>query len=142
MTEEAYDTLFDTNAKGAYFTAQKLVPLIVDGGSVVFVTSVANALGVPMISAYAATKAALRSMTRSLAAEFVARGIRSGSATDRPSFPRTPLFGTTPAWNLSIRGYQRFEPIAETQMVSAIPGIVGITPLDGEAWQRQNRKPT
>ena len=83
-SEELYDSLFATNAKGAYFTAQKLAPLIGEGGAIVFITSVANVLGIPMISAYAATKAALRSMTRSLARELLPRGIRVNAVSPGP----------------------------------------------------------
>lgn len=84
MTEETYDQLLAVNAKGAYFTVQKLAPLIVDGGSVVFVTSVANVLGIAMISAYSASKAALRSMTRTLARELLPRGIRVNAVSPGP----------------------------------------------------------
>lgn len=54
MTEEVYDELFAINTKGAYFTVQKLVPLLNEGSAVVLTTSVANVKGIPMISAYAA----------------------------------------------------------------------------------------
>jgi NAD(P)-dependent dehydrogenase (short-subunit alcohol dehydrogenase family) len=84
VTEETYDTLFKVNAKGPYFTVQKLAPLIGSGGAVVVITSVANALGIPMISAYAASKAALRSMVRSLAAELLPRGIRVNAVSPGP----------------------------------------------------------
>lgn len=84
MTEEVYDRLFRVNAKGPYFTLQKLAPLIASGGAVVMVTSVANALGIPMVSAYAASKAALRSMVRSLAAELLPRGIRVNAVSPGP----------------------------------------------------------
>lgn len=62
MSEDVYDELLTVNAKGPYFTVQKLVPLLNAGSGVVLTTSVANILGIPMISAYAASKAALRSM--------------------------------------------------------------------------------
>ena len=75
-TEEAYDQLFAVNAKGPYFTVQRLAPLMPAGSGVVLTTSVANVLGIPMISAYAASKAALRSMTRGMARELLPRGIR------------------------------------------------------------------
>lgn len=75
-TEEAYDEMLAVNAKGPYFTVQKFVPLLAPGSGVVFTTSVANVLGIPMISAYAASKAALRSMTRTLARELVPRQVR------------------------------------------------------------------
>ena len=83
-TEDAYDELFAVNAKGPYFTVQKLAPLIREGGGVVFTTSVVNVLGYPMVSAYAATKAALRSMTRSLARELLPRGIRVNAVSPGP----------------------------------------------------------
>jgi len=84
VTEAAYDQMFAANAKGAYFTVQKLAPLMAEGGAVVFVTSVANVMGLPMISAYAASKAALRSMARSLAHELLPRGIRVNAVSPGP----------------------------------------------------------
>jgi len=84
VTEALYDELLGVNAKGPYFTVQKLAPLMPQGSAVVFVTSVANAMGIPMISAYAAGKAALRSMARSLARELLPRGIRVNAVSPGP----------------------------------------------------------
>ena len=84
MTEESYDEVFTVNTKGPYFTVQKLAPLLGAGSGVVLTTSVANVLGLPMISAYAASKAALRSMTRSLARELLPRGIRVNAVSPGP----------------------------------------------------------
>ncbi len=83
-TEDDYDDLFAVNAKGPYFTVQKLAPLMRVGGGVVFTTSVVNVMGYPMVSAYAATKAAVRSMTRSLARELLPRGIRVNAVSPGP----------------------------------------------------------
>ncbi|MFI1409845.1 SDR family oxidoreductase [Streptomyces sp. NPDC020707] len=84
MTAEAYDELFAINAKGPYFAVQKLVPLLREGSGVVLTTSVANVLGIPMISAYSAAKAALRSMTRGLARELLPRKIRVNAVSPGP----------------------------------------------------------
>jgi NAD(P)-dependent dehydrogenase (short-subunit alcohol dehydrogenase family) len=84
MTEGVYDELLTVNAKGPYFTVQKLAPLVSDGGSVVLTTSVANLLGLPALSAYAASKAALRSMTRGLARELLPRNIRVNAVSPGP----------------------------------------------------------
>lgn len=84
MTEEVYDEVLAVNAKGPYFTVQKLAPVMREGGSVVLTTAVANVKGLPMISAYAASKAALRSMARSLARELAPRGIRVNAVTPGP----------------------------------------------------------
>jgi NAD(P)-dependent dehydrogenase (short-subunit alcohol dehydrogenase family) len=84
VSEETYDELLNVNTKGAYFTVQKLAPLISEGGAVTFITSVANVLGIPMISAYAASKAALRSLARSFARELLPHGIRVNAVSPGP----------------------------------------------------------
>ncbi|MEY9930596.1 NAD(P)-dependent dehydrogenase (short-subunit alcohol dehydrogenase family) [Catenulispora sp. GP43] len=84
MTEAVYDEVFATNVKGAYFTVQKLAPLLREGSAVVLTTSVANVKGIEAISAYAASKAAVRSMTRSLAAELMPRGVRVNAISPGP----------------------------------------------------------
>ena len=84
MTEDVYDELFSVNAKGPYFTVQKLAPLLVEGGAVVLTTSVANNLGIPLISGYSASKAALRAMTRGMARELLPRGIRVNAVSPGP----------------------------------------------------------
>ncbi|WP_055587740.1 SDR family oxidoreductase [Streptacidiphilus griseoplanus] len=84
MTEEVYDELFAINTKGAYFTVQKLAPLLSPGAGVVLVTSIANVIGVPETSAYAASKAALRSLARSLASELLPQGVRVNALSPGP----------------------------------------------------------
>jgi NAD(P)-dependent dehydrogenase (short-subunit alcohol dehydrogenase family) len=95
-TEVLYDELFDINARGVYFTIQKALPHLNDGASIIVNTSVAGEIGVPNGTAYAATKAALRSFTRSIAAELVERGIRVNAVSPGPietpaGFERTGL---------------------------------------------------
>lgn len=75
-TEETFDEIFTINAKGSYFTVQKLAPFLNTGSGIILTTSIVNVVGLPMLSAYAASKAALRSMTRSLARELLPRNIR------------------------------------------------------------------
>ena len=84
VTEEVYDEMLNLNAKGPYFVAQKLVPLMPEGSSVVFTTSMANVKAVAPLSAYGAAKAALRSITRSLASELSPRGIRVNAVSPGP----------------------------------------------------------
>lgn len=84
MTEEQYDEVFTVNSKGPYFTVQKLAPLMTTGSAVVLTTSVSDVKGQPMVSAYAASKAALRSMTRTLARELLPRGIRVNAVSPGP----------------------------------------------------------
>ena len=83
-SEDLYDELFDINTRGVYFTIQKAVPLLNDGASIIVNTSVAGEIGLPNGTVYAATKSALRSFTRSIAAELVDRGIRVNAVSPGP----------------------------------------------------------
>jgi NAD(P)-dependent dehydrogenase (short-subunit alcohol dehydrogenase family) len=92
-SEEVFDEQFDINIKGAYFTIQKALPYLNDGASIVLNTSVAGSTGTPSTSAYSATKAALRSLARTAAAELVERKIRVNAVAPGPIV--TPIFGRT-----------------------------------------------
>ncbi len=91
MTEQAYDELFAINVKSAYFTAQRLAPLMAEGSAIVLTTSIANVKGIPMASAYSASKAALRSLVRSLAVELLPKGVRVNAVSPGPI--DTPILG-------------------------------------------------
>ncbi|MHC5261224.1 SDR family oxidoreductase [Streptomyces sp. UC4497] len=83
-TEEMYDELFGVNTKGPYFTVQALAPLLREGSGVVLTTSVVNVLGLDALSVYSASKAALRSMTRTLARELLPRKVRVNAVSPGP----------------------------------------------------------
>lgn len=93
-TEAMYDDVFNVNTKGAFFTVQKLAPLINRGGSVVLTTAISNMKGMPMLAASGATKAALRSFARTLAVELAPRGIRVNAVSPGPI--------DTPTWDKSF----------------------------------------
>ena len=92
LTDEAlFDLTSDVNFKGAFFTVQKALPHLNDGGSVIFTTSAGNVKGMPDFSVYVATKAAVRSLTRSFSAALLPRGIRVNALSPGPI--ETPIFG-------------------------------------------------
>ena len=91
VSEAQYDDQFNVNIKGAFFTVQKLLPLLKDGASVILTSSTADEMGLPGLSVYCASKAALRSLVRSLTAELSSRRIRVNSIAPGPT--ETPIHG-------------------------------------------------
>ena len=65
ITEEQFDTIFSLNSRGTLFTVQKALPMMGDGGSIIMNGSIAHLKGMPGLSVYAGSKAALRSFARS-----------------------------------------------------------------------------
>lgn len=89
-TEEHYDSIMNLNVKGVYFTVQKFIPLLNDGGSIIFNGSVNAVLGVADSSVYAASKAAVLSFNKVLARELAPRKIRVNAISPGPV--ATPLY--------------------------------------------------
>ena len=91
VTEEHFDSLFNINVRGLFFTVQKALPLLSKGASVILNASVVAQSGLPKTSVYSATKAAVRSLGRTFAAELSPRGIRVNVVS--PGLIETPLVG-------------------------------------------------
>jgi NAD(P)-dependent dehydrogenase (short-subunit alcohol dehydrogenase family) len=104
-TEETYDETFGVNAKGAFFTAQRLTPLMRDGGAFVFTTSIANELGYPGMIAYAGAKAAVRAFVRAMAVELAPRHIRVNALS--PGFVKTPTMGLSGATREELLAFEK-----------------------------------
>jgi NAD(P)-dependent dehydrogenase (short-subunit alcohol dehydrogenase family) len=90
VTEELFDSMFDTNVKGLLFTVQKALPLMPNGAAIVLNASVAGYKGRPANGVYSATKAAVRSFARTWTNDLADRHIRvnavSPGATETPGF--------------------------------------------------------
>jgi NAD(P)-dependent dehydrogenase (short-subunit alcohol dehydrogenase family) len=92
MADEAhFDELFRVNVRGPYFLLKHAVPVMTDGGSIILTSSIGALKGMPGLSVYSATKAALSSFGRTLAAELAPRRIRVNTITPGPI--STPIFG-------------------------------------------------
>ena len=86
--EESWDRLMNTNLKGPFFLLQALLPLLANPASVILCGSVSAHIGLPASSAYAASKAGLLSLARTLSAELLPRGVRVNGLSPGPV--RTP----------------------------------------------------
>ncbi|MCW2473246.1 MULTISPECIES: SDR family oxidoreductase [unclassified Symbiopectobacterium] len=83
--EQAYDRLMNTNLKGPFFLIRALLPMLANPSSVIVCGSVSARIGLPQSSAYAASKAALLSLARTLSAELHPRGIRVNGLSPGPT---------------------------------------------------------
>jgi NAD(P)-dependent dehydrogenase (short-subunit alcohol dehydrogenase family) len=116
-TEEQFDSIFDVNVKGTFFTIQKLLPLIPNGGSIILNASIAGNTGMEAFSIYSATKAAVRSFARTWTCDLKARNIRVNTLSPGPI--ETPIFEKT---GLSEQQIQEFK----TNLVQQVPlGRIG-----------------
>jgi len=88
ISEEFFDSIFDTNVKGVLFTVQKALPLLPEGASIILNASIVGSKGFAANSVYSATKAALRSFARTWTTDLKERRIRvnavSPGSTDTP----------------------------------------------------------
>ena len=84
VTVQHYRDTFDRNVAGTVFTVQKALPLLNEGASIVLAGSTAASEGVPAFGMYAASKAAIRSLGRTWAAELIDRKIRVNTIIPGP----------------------------------------------------------
>jgi NAD(P)-dependent dehydrogenase (short-subunit alcohol dehydrogenase family) len=88
-TEEQYDGLMDINVKGLFFSIQAVEPIMRPGGSIILNTSWLNQVGAPGRALLSASKAAVRSLARTLSAELLERRIRVNAVS--PGAIETPI---------------------------------------------------
>ena len=88
--EEAFDRSFAINVKGPYFLVQALLPVFANPASIVLNTSINAHVGAARSTVYAATKAALLSLSKTLSNELLSRGVRVNAVSPGPV--ETPLY--------------------------------------------------
>ena len=132
-TEEQFDQLVQIQLKAPFFLTQKLLPLIVDGGRILNVSSGLARFTLPGFSAYAATKGAIEVLTRYQAKELGPR--RSGSTWSRPARSRPTSAagrsGTTRPLNQAIASTV---PLGLPGLPDDVGGAVAAILSDGFSW--------
>jgi NAD(P)-dependent dehydrogenase (short-subunit alcohol dehydrogenase family) len=114
VTPELWDQVHDVNLKGCFFAAQKVLPLMGRGGSIVFTGSIGSQLAAPANVVYAASKAGLRAVARIFAVELVAQGIRVNMVSPGPT--ETPIIYRNPGMDEKAADALRQMMIANTPM--------------------------
>lgn len=114
VTPQRWDEVHDVNLRGCFFAAQKALPLMGRGGSIVFTGSIGSRLGVPGNVVYAAAKAGLRAVARIFAVEYVAKGIRVNMVSPGPT--ETPIINRDPGMDDKAVDALRQMMIANTPM--------------------------
>ena len=83
-TETGFDEMMDINFKGAYFTLSRFIPVLPDGASVIFLSSIVSRMSMATSSVYSAGKAALNSIMKTAAVELSPRKIRVNAVSPGP----------------------------------------------------------
>jgi NAD(P)-dependent dehydrogenase (short-subunit alcohol dehydrogenase family) len=117
ITEEHFDTTFNTNVRGTLFTVQKALPLMPKGSSIVLTASTTSIKGTPAFSVYSASKAAIRSFARNWSLDLKDRGIRVNAVS--------PGVVPTPGYDLMGLTKEQVQGFVDLQVATIPLGRVG-----------------
>src|SRR6202163_3969958 len=121
-TEAHFDQTFDVNVKGVFFTVQKALPLLKDGGSIILTSSVSNVLGLPGFTAYAASKAAVRNFARGWTLELKDRNIRVNCMS--PGAIDTPALAEPESYPMNMARCSKRSKVPTISDLSPIPRML------------------
>jgi NAD(P)-dependent dehydrogenase (short-subunit alcohol dehydrogenase family) len=130
VTAEQFDGLFNVHLKGPFFLTQALLPLIADGGHIINMTSATMRVATAGVAPYAAFKGGLEVLTRYMAKEFGARGIRANSIS--PGAIRTELGGgLNDEFEAMLAGMTALNRVGEPDEVG---GVIASLLSDDNRW--------
>ena len=111
---EVFDKVFDINVKGMFFSVQSMLPLLKDASSIILNASIVSNKGMANLSLYNASKAAVRSFSRSWANDLKHRNIRVNTVS--PGVTETPIF--TNGLDMSARDIENLkDSLAQTSPI-------------------------
>lgn len=111
VDEALFDKVFNVNLRGPFFLLKQAIPVLSDGASIILTSSAGAVRGMPGLSVYSASKAALRSLGLTLAAELAPRAIRVNTITPGPI--NTPIGGKMGLSQEQMAGF--------AQMIARVP---------------------
>ena len=106
FTEQLFDSISNINFKGTFFTVQRALPFLNNGASIILTGSATNEKSFATYSAYAATKAAIRSLARSFSNELLGRSIRVNVLS--PGAIDTPIYGRSGGTAAEVAGAKEY----------------------------------
>ena len=120
MTVKDFDDLFAVNVRAPYFLVQQLLPILGNGGAIVFLSSLGARAAVGTLSAYASTKGAINTLVKYFAAALGPRGIRVNAVA--PGVINTDMsnFTKTEEGRAIVMGMQTLKRIGQADDVASV----------------------
>jgi len=131
MTVADFDNLFAVNVRAPYFLVQQLLPLLGNGSSVVFLSSLGARTAVGTLSAYASTKGAINTLVKYFAAAFGSRGIRVNAVAPGVIDTDMSNFTKTEEGRAVVMGMQSLKRIGTPADVAS---VIGFLASDDARW--------
>jgi NAD(P)-dependent dehydrogenase (short-subunit alcohol dehydrogenase family) len=104
--ESLFDDVMDINFKGAFFTLSRFIPILADGASVVFLSSIVSVMAIEGSSIYCASKAALNALMKTAALELAARKIRVNAVS--PGLTETEVLNKAGYTEQELDGIKKY----------------------------------
>jgi NAD(P)-dependent dehydrogenase (short-subunit alcohol dehydrogenase family) len=120
MTVKDFDSLFAVNVRAPFFLVQQLLPIMGDGGSIVFLSSLGARAAVGTLAAYASTKGAINTLVKYFAAALGPRGIRVNAVAPGVIDTDMSNFTKTEDGRKTVMGMQSLKRIGEPSDVASV----------------------
>jgi 3-oxoacyl-[acyl-carrier protein] reductase len=131
MTVKDFDNLFAVNVRAPYFLVQQLLPVLGDGGSIVFLSSLGARAAVGALSAYASTKGAIDTLVKYFAVAFGPRGIRVNAVAPGVIDTDMSNFTKTEEGRATVMGMQTLKRIGQPADVAS---VIAFLASDDARW--------
>jgi 3-oxoacyl-[acyl-carrier protein] reductase len=131
MSVKDFDSLFAVNVRAPYFLVQQLLPIMSEGGTIVFVSSLGARTAVGTLAAYASTKGAINTLVKYLAVALGPRGIRVNAVAPGVIDTDMSNFTKTEAGRATVVGMQSLKRIGQPDDVAS---VVEFLVSDASRW--------
>jgi 3-oxoacyl-[acyl-carrier protein] reductase len=131
LSVKEFDSLFAVNVRAPYFLVQQLLPIMSEGGAIVFVSSLGARAAVGTLAAYASTKGAINTLVKYLASALGPRGIRVNAVAPGVIDTDMSNFTKTEAGRATVMGMQSLKRIGQPDDVAA---VVEFLASDASRW--------